>query len=276
MNKECIKSANWHLTTRCNYACKFCFIKNLDSEIMDLKCAEEILVKLKDIGIEKINFVGGEPLMHPLLFEITKISKDLGFVVSLVSNGYFLNRKSIYKLSSFVDWIGLSVDSSYERVEVALGRGNGNHIKHVLEISDIIHEAGLKLKINTTVTRLNYAEDMRSLLMNLKPERWKILQILHIKGQNDPYFGDLSITDREFDYFISLNQDNAIIGEGKQVFERNNDMIDSYFMLSPGGNVMSNRNGNYSLVPFNGINKQDIMQTMSRSKYVKRGSVYAW
>jgi len=117
---------------------------------------------------------------------------------------------------------------------------------------------------------------MRSLLMRLKPERWKILQILHIKGQNDPYFGELSITDREFDYFLSLNQDITLVGEGKQVFERNNDMIDSYFMLSPGGNVMSNKNGNYSLLPFSHINEQNLMQIVSQGKYVKRGSVYAW
>jgi len=276
MNKQCIRSANWHLTTRCNYACKFCFIQNLDSEIRDLKSAEEILVKLRDIGIDKINFVGGEPLLHPLLFEITKISKDLGFVVSLVSNGYYLNRDSISKLSHFVDWIGLSVDSSNDGVEVALGRGDVNHIKHILELSDIIHEAGLKLKINTTVTKLNYAEDMRSLLMKLKPERWKIFQILHIKGQNDLYFGELSITDREFDYFIYLNQDTILVSEGKQVFERNNDMIDSYFMISPGGNVMGNRNGNYSLLPLSDINKQNIVQIVSQGKYVKKGSVYAW
>lgn len=276
MNKQCIRSANWHLTTRCNYACKFCFIQNLDSEIRDLKTAEEVLVKLRGIGIEKINFVGGEPLMHPLLFDITKISKEMGFVVSLVSNGYYLNRGSISKLSPYVDWIGLSVDSSYEGVEFALGRGNGNHINHIIEISDIIHDAGLKLKINTTVTRLNYAEDMRSLLKKLKPERWKILQILHIKGQNDSYFGELSITDKEFDYFQSLNQNITLVAEGKQVFEKNNEMIDSYFMLSPGGNVMSNRNGNYSLLPFSGINKQNIVQIVSQGKYVKRGGIYAW
>ncbi len=276
MNRQCIKSANWHLTTRCNYACKFCFIQNLDSEIRDLKNIEEILVKLRDIGIDKINFVGGEPIMHPLFFEMTKISKDLGFVVSLVSNGYYLNRELISKLSPFIDWIGLSVDSAYEGVEVALGRGNGNHIEHIIEISDIIHEVGLKLKINTTVTKLNYTENMRSLLKKLNPERWKIFQILHIKGQNDFHFDELSITNKEFNYFQSLNQDITLFNEGKQIFERNNDMIDSYFMLSPGGNVMNNRSGNYSLLPLSNINRQNIVQVVNWGKYIERGSIYAY
>ena len=276
MNKQGIKSVNWHLTTRCNYACKFCFIQNLDAEIRDLKSAEEILVKLRDIGIEKINFVGGEPLMHPLLFEIIKISKGMGFVVSLVSNGYYLNRDYIYKLAPYVDWIGLSLDSSYEDVEVALGRGNGNHMKHIIEISDIIHKAGLKLKINTTVTRLNYTEDMRPLLLKINPERWKIFQILHVKGQNDHNFNELSITDMELENYRKIKQDIACIKKGTQIFERNNDMIDSYFMLSSEGNVMSNRSGGYSLLPLRNVNKENLKYVVNYDKYIERGSIYKY
>ena len=236
-----IRSANWHLTKRCNYHCKFCFAQKLDTEIRDLKCVEAVLKKLKAIGIEKINFVGGEPMLHPLFFDIVKMAKSMTFVVSIVSNGYYLIKDTVSQLALYVDWIGLSVDSEHEEVEVALGKGNGNHVQHITELADIVHAVGLKLKINTTVTRLNCAEDMRPLLKKLKPDRWKVFQVLHIKGQNDCYFQDLSITDKEFDHFKSLNQ--ICIGEMKPVFETNQDMIDSYFMLSPAGMVMSNRGG---------------------------------
>jgi radical S-adenosyl methionine domain-containing protein 2 len=270
-----IRSANWHLTTRCNYHCKFCFAQKLDNEIRNLKCAEEVLKKLKAIGIEKINFAGGEPLLHPLFFDITKMAKDLAFTVSILSNGYYLNRDIVSKLSLYVDWIGLSVDSACEEVEVALGRGNGNHVKHITELADIVHKAGVKLKINTTVTRLNCAEDMRPLLKKLMPERWKVFQVLHIRGQNDRYFNELSITDKEFDHFKSVNQ--VCIGEIKTVFERNYDMIDSYFMLSPGGMVMSNRDGtNNSLTSLDNIDKQNISQLLDVQKYAQRDGIYSW
>jgi len=269
-----IRSANWHLTTKCNYNCKFCFSRKLDAEIKNLKIAEEVLKKLVDIGIEKINFAGGEPLLHPLFLPIIRMAKDMMFAVSIISNGYYLNRDTISKLSPYVDWIGLSVDSTYEEVEVALGRGNGNHVKHITAIADIVHCTGVKLKINTTVTRMNYAENMRPLLKKLMPERWKAFQVLHITGQNDRYFNELSITDKEFDYFKSINQD--CIEEMGPVFERNTDMIDSYFMLSPRGMVMSNRNGNYSLTPLDNIDEQTISQLLDVRKYAERGGIYPW
>jgi radical S-adenosyl methionine domain-containing protein 2 len=227
------------------------------------------------MGIEKINFAGGEPLLHPLFFDITKMAKHMDFTVSILSNGYYLNRDIVSKLSSYVDWIGLSVDSADEEVEVALGRGNGNHVKHIVEIADIVHEAGVKLKINTTVTRMNYDEDMRPLLKKLMPERWKAFQVLHIKGQNDRYFNELSITDKEFDHFKSVNQ--MCIGEIKTVFERNRDMIDSYFMLSPSGMVMSNRDGtNDSSTPLENVDKQSILKLLDVCKYAQRGGIYPW
>jgi len=247
----------------------------LDIEIRDLKCAEGVLEKLKAAGIEKINFAGGEPLLHPLFFHITKMAKDLDFTVSILSNGYYLNRDIVSKLSLYVDWIGLSVDSACEEVEVALGRGNGNHVKHITKLADIVHKAGVKLKINTTVTRLNCAEDMRPLLKKLMPERWKVFQVLHIRGQNDRYFNELSITDKEFDHFKSVNQ--VCIGGIKPVFERNYDMIDSYFMLSPGGMVMSNRDGtNDSLTSLDNIDKQNISQLLDVQKYAQRDGIYSW
>ena len=272
--KEGVKSINWHLTARCNYNCKFCFSQNLDSEIKDLNSAINILKRIKAFDIKKINFVGGEPLLHPLFSKIIKVTKNMNFVVSIVSNGFYLNKSVIVELAPFIDWIGLSVDSAYEEIEMALGRGNGNHVKHITELADIIHEFGIKLKINTTVTRLNWKEDMRPLLRRLKPDRWKVFQVLHISGQNDQFFDELSITDEQFDSFKLINQQiEGII----PVFENNYQMIDSYFMLSPSGMVMSNREGtNRVLIPLERIANLNFSIVMDPEKYLDRGAIYDW
>lgn len=275
LERSGVKSVNWHITRRCNYKCKFCFSQNLDEEITSLEIAEEILQHLRRMGMEKINLVGGEPTLHPLFPDIVKLAKGLGFVVSIVSNGYYLNKAAILGLSPFVDWIGLSVDSADEEVEVALGRGNGSHVKKVLELAEIVHEAGIKLKINTTVTRLNWMEDMRPILRILKPHRWKVFQVLQIRGQNDLFFDELSITDEKFNHFKLLN------GKGLEgitpVFEGNQEMVDSYFMLSPSGKAMSNRDGtNRVFTDLASINHQNITKVLDIQQYLDRGAVYSW
>lgn len=222
-----------------------------------------------------MNFVGGEPLLHPLIFDVVRLAKSMGFVVSVVSNGYYLDKKKIFDLSPFVDWIGISVDSQNEHVEKALGRGDGNHVKHIIEIADFIHEAGIKLKINTTVTRLNWTENMQPLIRRLKPSRWKVFQVLYIQGQNDQHFSELSITDDQFEYFKSINQEPL---EGTTtVFEGNDAMLASYFMLSPGGMVMSNKDGaNRALIPLESVNQEKLSQVVDVDRYIQRGGNYSW
>jgi radical S-adenosyl methionine domain-containing protein 2 len=270
-----VRSVNWHITGRCNYRCKFCFSQKLDEEVTSLEKAEEILQYLRRMSMEKINFVGGEPTLHPLFLDIVKLAKGMGFVVSLVSNGYYLNRNVIFELSPFVDWIGLSIDSADEAVEVALGRGNGGHVKKVLELAEIVRESGIKLKINTTVTKLNWREDMRPLIRRLRPDRWKIFQVLRIRAQNDRYFDELSITDDQFSYFESLNQESI---EGvAAVFEGNHEMIASYFMLSPSGMAMSNLDGtNRTFAPLASINHDNLSQILDIKQYLGRGGIYSW
>ena len=269
-----VKSANWHITSRCNYCCKFCFSKKLDDEITDLEVARDRLQKLKALEIEKLNLVGGEPVLHPLFIDIVKLAKRMGFIVSIVSNGYYLDRSIIEVLKPNVDWIGISVDSADEAVESALGRGTGSHVKHAMELAEIIHQVGIKLKINTTVTSLNWKEDMRPLIRTIKPDRWKVFQVLRIIGQNDQYFGALSITNEQFTYFKSLNGEIECVSP---VFESNPEMIASYFMLSPSGMVMSNLDGtNRTLTRLENIDRDSFSRVLDTEQYLGRGGIYSW
>jgi radical S-adenosyl methionine domain-containing protein 2 len=270
-----VRSVNWHITTKCNYNCRFCFAKRLDKEIKDLRRSKEILNSLKDLGIQKINFTGGEPLLHPLLLDLVKIAKGLDFTTSLGSNGYLLNREVIANLAPYLDWVGFSLDSAYENVEATLGRGNGDHVRRIIELADAVHEEGINLKINTVITRLNYTEDIRPLIEKLKPLRWKIFQVLHIQGQNDSHFYKLSVTKEQFDHFRLINQNCP--GKTVAVFEKNHDMIDSYFMISPGGRIFTNHDKtNDTLIPLKQISKARISQLLDIRKYEKRGGLYSW
>lgn len=251
-------------------------MQNLNDEQLDISTAHDILGKLKSLSIEKINFVGGEPLLKPMVFPIMKTAKNMGFTVCVTTNGSLLNEKMIDELSSYVDWIGISVDSACESIEERLGRGFGNHVKHAKEISRYIKAKDIRLKINTTVTKYTITEDMKEFISDISPDRWKVFQFLHIKGQNDDSVAEFSVTDDEFAGFKRLNENIKLDGEKTPVFEKCDDMLDSYFMITPSGNVLMNHDGVYRERPLDSIIAENIDDIINPDKYIARGGLYDW
>ncbi len=134
-------AVNWHMLDACNYRCKFCFAKfnNLKGICHDIQKSRTVLLKLKEGGVKKINFTGGEPLLCPTLGELIKYAKELGMATSIVTNGYYLTenpgKELLKEYGEYIDWIGMSLDSGNPEVELALGRAHlgqdGGHVKRV-------------------------------------------------------------------------------------------------------------------------------------------------
>ena len=240
-----IKSINWCVTSKCNYNCKFCYMKNLQDEITEILDSETILNKLFKLKIEKINIIGGEPLLYPFTLDIIKIAKKMGFITSITSNGSLFTKSKIKMFSPYLDWIGLSVDSKYENIEREIGRGCGKHVQNALKICEIIKEEGIKLKVSTTVTKLNYNEHMKQFIRKLDPNIWEIFQVSFKKRHNEDIIRNLSINEIEFENYINLNEDIILRSGEKPDFKRSEDMIDSYFILSPHGEILINTNNIY-------------------------------
>ena len=83
-------SANYHFTRRCNYECGFCFHTTKTSYILPLEDAKKGLLLLKQAGMRKLNFAGGEPFLYPkFIGELAKYCKDDLHIesVSIVTNG---------------------------------------------------------------------------------------------------------------------------------------------------------------------------------------------
>ena len=48
-----------------------------------------------------------------------------------------------------------------------------------------LRQCGARIKVNTVVTRSNLDEDLTEFIIEACPERWKLFQVLPVKGQND-------------------------------------------------------------------------------------------
>lgn len=240
------------------------------------KTGIKILEQLFGIGIEKINFVGGEPMLHPNIFNFITLAYKMGFTVCITSNGSLLSPKKLLSLKPFLSWIGISIDSASNDLEKYLGRGNGTHVTHSLKIADSIRAHGIKLKINTTVTKSNFKENLRPLLHRLNPDRWKVFQMLYIQGQNDNCQKDLAISEEEFDLFVKSHTNFRLRNGTGPIFESQLDMIDSYFMVFPSGNAVVNSGGMYKEVPLQQMINDGLETVIIGEKYRSRGGVYNW
>ncbi len=238
-----VRSVNWHVWPHCNYHCKFCFAGfNIDgNEQATLKPEEgfRLIAQLADAGMEKITFVGGEPLLCPYLGEYLKHAKDLGCLTMIVSNGSLITEMFLERYGNAVDWIGVSLDSGNDSTEQTLGRGCGNHLSNLIGVTRLLCNYDIKLKVNVTVTKLALGEDLHEFIEMLKPDRLKFLQVLPVKGQNDHCVDDLAITTTEFYEFVRKHEDLNPIPEDNAM------MTESYVMVDPVGRFFQNTQGTY-------------------------------
>ncbi len=230
----------------CNLHCKFCF-KTFDGFRQSLPQrgpynvqmadAKIILEKLRLAGFKKITFAGGEPTLHLLLPEIISYAKELGFKVGIVTNGHFLTDHYLDKIKGNVDYIKISIDSSNEKIQAMMGRGEGDHVQISKEAGLRVKSFGIPLMLNTVVTSLNYSDNLSDILNLLKPVRWKVFQALPEKGENDKF--DWWSTDKQFQQYIERHENFSPIAESNDL------MRNSYVIMDPIGRFMQDKTGKY-------------------------------
>ena len=279
-NQNTFQSANIHICGACNYRCGFCFAKNLTSVTLGLEDWKKIISDLKSKGIRKINFAGGEPLLYPYLMDCCRFCKNLGLTVSIVSNGSLMNREFFEKSKGCIDWVGLSIDSTDDYVEKEVGRccrkQSFNHIINILRVSHLAHDFGIKVKLNITVLKQSYQQDFSEIIKQTDPERVKVFQVMKLEGHNDQCFDKFAVTDRQFAQFERIHKDIVLSNGTHPVFEKGDDMVDSYLMLDPQGQVMRNSGNTFRTENYTDVAKKGFENTLDANKYIDRGGVYPW
>ncbi len=247
-------TVNYHMLRACNMSCGFCFATFKDIPLKhELGRTEslELVAMLGRAGFRKINFAGGEPTLRPWLPDLVQMAKSHGMTTSIVTNGTRISPESLDNLASFIDIIALSIDSVNLETQRKIGRvekGKGKvpiDAKRYIALSKMIRARGIRLKVNTVVNRANHAEDFRSFVTAMRPERWKIFQALPVLGQNDHAIDQFTVTDSQFEKYVERNRNV----EGNRIVvvpECNDLMTGSYAMIDPLGRFFDNTKGRHS------------------------------
>lgn len=121
-------SCEWNITNNCNMNCVFCSMgckpKN-DFNILTLEHIEQVAEKIREVGCLYVSLSGGEPLSHPLIYDIIRILRSKNLEVTLTTNGTLINEESLRKFTEYdVRWIQISLHSDNKLDNDRLMGGN--------------------------------------------------------------------------------------------------------------------------------------------------------
>lgn len=255
---------------------------------------ESGILFIKDLSnseVEKINFVGGEPMLHPHLETWIITAKSFGLTTSIVSNGTRMSEEWLIKMRPYLDWLGLSIDASNDNLHALMGRGLrgeitsgfSRHLERSKEVWKIARRLGYGLKLNTVVTSINADDHMSELVGFLKPHRWKIFRVLRIEGENDGRVEPLLVSQEQFEsYMVRHRRYFQDFDEIQIVAEDNEDMLGTYVMIDPQGKVYTNLNGHYHYSKQSAVDIgfsaawEQVLDGFSQERFVNRGGMWEW
>ena len=117
----------FELTPLCNFRCRMCYIRldkdqlNTSGEMLRTEEWLRIAEQARDAGVYKITFTGGEVFGHKDFRTIYETVYDMGFHISIISNGFLIDDAASDWLSKRKpDFIKITVygadDNTYKKV----------------------------------------------------------------------------------------------------------------------------------------------------------------
>ena len=131
------KSMVIDLTYICNFTCHYCQWGDPSNEKRKHLKLEKLIVapeSLKQMGIERVVFSGGEPILHPNFKEIVEYYGKSVKEVIVITNGLLLNDKRLVEYSNRgLTGITFSLDSTDEHICMETRNTSGKVLAKVLK-----------------------------------------------------------------------------------------------------------------------------------------------
>ena len=226
----------WNLIRRCNLNCRHCYSISADTDFPGELSTGEVFAVMEDLrafAVPVLILSGGEPLLRPDIFELSRRAKELGFYVCLSTNGTLIHDGNVAAIAAAgFDYIGVSLDGigpTHDRFR----RKEGAFAASLRGIR-LSRDNGLKVGIRFTMTRDNARELPRVLdLMEREGIAKFYLSHLNYAGRgnrnrtDDAYFGT---TRAAMDLLFERALDCAERGDESEFVTGNND-ADGVYLL---------------------------------------------
>jgi len=193
--------ASFNFLTHCNMDCPFCYCP-FDGTRSNLATWRRVVDRLNELGVKAITFGGGDPFIYDdfreLLTYVRNNLKGIGFV-QVDTNGLRLREEDYELLSRTIDLLGLPLDGASELIHARM-RARSGHFTSVLAGIRSARKAGVPVKINTVVSRMNQADiaGMIDLLRGEGIARWSLYEFWPLDQSRSATAEGHSIQHEEF------------------------------------------------------------------------------
>lgn len=171
----------WNLIRRCNLNCRHCYSISTDTDFKGELSDAEVLTVMRDLydfGVRVLILSGGEPMLRPGVFELSRQAKAMGFYVGLSTNGTLIDSENVKDIAAVgFDYVGISIDGmrdTHDRFRRCEGAFDDS-----LQGIRLCRDQGLKVGMRFTLTRDN-AADLPALLTLMEREAIDKFYLSHL------------------------------------------------------------------------------------------------
>ncbi|MCK9635834.1 MAG: heme d1 biosynthesis radical SAM protein NirJ [Methylobacter tundripaludum] len=226
----------WNLIRRCNLTCKHCYTTSTDIDFPNELSTPEIYTVMDDLKAFKVPVLilsGGEPLLHPDIFNISRRAKDMGFYVALSTNGTKISAANIDEIAAInYQYIGVSLDGikdthdRFRRVQ-----GSFDQALHGIHLC---LEKGIKVGLRFTLTQDN-AQDFPALLQLMDEHNIDKFYLSHLNyggrgNKNRKDDAHFAMTRTAMDLLFETSYQWLKEGKDREFVTGNNDADAVYFL----------------------------------------------
>ena len=157
----------WQITTKCNLNCKYCISSSGCNGIygLDTNTAKRIINQFGELGVNRLDFTGGEPLLRTDLGQLIDCAKENNISTIVTTNTLLLTNKNIEVLKK-ADLVQISIDGPQHIHDMQrMAEVYETTIKNIKKLQ----EAGCKIRINSFIFNSNkkYVDDLMKLSKQL-------------------------------------------------------------------------------------------------------------
>jgi len=189
-----------HITNKCNLDCIYCYSLK-DKKCLSTEKIYRLITEAKNNGIERIGFLGGEPLLNPHIFAFLKKCLKNRIIPTLYTNGAWIDQNTIKKLTPFRKKLILAFN--FDHPLTYKQHKSKDFYQKVYKNIDACKKQGFQVYLFITLTKINLSFFKETSLIAKKLEA-KIMVEKYLPVKNNTINKKLELNNKEWHSALKL------------------------------------------------------------------------